>query len=272
MADDSYAICTAITIGSTNNKLYLKNKAGTPITVTITSGSYADILALCTQIQSDINGAAGIVDTFEVKPVWDATLKASVVKITDSSCSGGDTFELTCTSTTNAVWATIGYSTAADRTGAAYYYGDYQHTCGWYNGRGPALDTYDRFEMIAAEPFITNSAKAHRVSNPARFNKRVINLVGIPSTKIVTSEATGSLVNQDLWTTWTLIAKTTKFNLYYDYDMAAYEAFPATASLEGTYQLVEPIDNLGDEILRKTANYLSYYELDMVMEKDPSNG
>jgi hypothetical protein len=101
-------------IGSAKNKLYFKDSGSMARTATITVGTYdADILAA--EIETQIEAVTPD-DNFTVEYLESGTNK-NKFKITNHTGN----FELTCTSTTNAIWDVIGFSTAADLTGADNY-------------------------------------------------------------------------------------------------------------------------------------------------------
>lgn len=86
-------------IDSTIQELYIDD--GVPKTVTITNGSYEGGAALATQIETDLNAASS---------GWTVTYSTSTYKFTISHA----TATLVFTSTTDAIWDTIGYTGAAD--------------------------------------------------------------------------------------------------------------------------------------------------------------
>lgn len=101
-------------IGTSNNKLYFKDTTATARTATIATGAYnADSLA--TEIATKMTSASPP-DTFVAEYLESGTY-ANRFQITDQT----GVFELTCTSTTNAIWDTIGFATAADATGSSVY-------------------------------------------------------------------------------------------------------------------------------------------------------
>jgi hypothetical protein len=101
-------------ITSTRNKLYFKDNGAVARTATITGGEY-DADSLCTEIKTQMEAQTS--DSFTV------TYSNNSNKFTITDNTG--TYELTCTSTTNAIWDCIGFSTAADKTGSASYNSDY---------------------------------------------------------------------------------------------------------------------------------------------------
>lgn len=101
-------------ITTSNQKLYFKDNGAVARTATITVGDY-DANSLIAEIETQMEAQTS--DTFTVS--YSSTSR----KFTIVDDTG--TYELTCTSTTNAIWDTIGYATAANRTGGASYQGDY---------------------------------------------------------------------------------------------------------------------------------------------------
>lgn len=100
-------------ITASENKLYFKDNGAVSRTATITVGEY-DGDSLAAEIETQMEAQTS--DTFTV--AYSTTTKKFT--ITDNT----GTYELTCTSTTNAIWSHIGFSTAADKTGAAAYTSD----------------------------------------------------------------------------------------------------------------------------------------------------
>lgn len=103
-----------IVITTANNKLDF-DEGGAELTATITAGSYTPS-TLCTEIkiQMDAAGAA----------TYTVTYSGKVFRI----ASNGATLNLRCNTGTNAangIWTTIGFSTAANKTGYTNYAGDY---------------------------------------------------------------------------------------------------------------------------------------------------
>ena len=100
-------------ITSSNNKLYFVDNGSTARTATITTGTY-DAEGLIAEIETQME--AQTTDTFT------NSYSHTSFKFTITDDAG--TFQLTCTNTTNAIWETIGFDTAADKTGAASYNSD----------------------------------------------------------------------------------------------------------------------------------------------------
>ncbi|MGD8787789.1 MAG: hypothetical protein PVJ60_10220 [Phycisphaerales bacterium] len=92
------------TIDSTNNKLYFDD--GSAQTATITPGDYAGPAALATEIQTQL--LAESAETFT------CTYNTTSYKF-EIACSTA-AYELTITSTSNAIWDTIGFTGVADIT------------------------------------------------------------------------------------------------------------------------------------------------------------
>lgn len=93
------------TIDSSNNSLYIND--GSDKTVTLSSADYAGGAALATQVQTQLNASSSN---------WTCTYSTSTGKFTISRSSGTDTLRFTQTS--NAVWDTMGYTTASDTSAA----------------------------------------------------------------------------------------------------------------------------------------------------------
>lgn len=103
----------AFNLTATNNLLAFKDSGAVVRTATIPVAEYnADTLAAEIETQME----AQTTDTFVVDYV-EAGVNSNKIKIWNDVGN----FELTCTNTTNAIWDTIGFSTAADRTGADNY-------------------------------------------------------------------------------------------------------------------------------------------------------
>lgn len=100
-------------ITATENKLYFKDNGAVARTATITVGDY-DADTLCAEIKTQMEAQTS--DTFTV--TYSNT--SGKCTITD----GVGIYELTCTSTTNAIWNHIGFNTSADKTGSASYNSD----------------------------------------------------------------------------------------------------------------------------------------------------
>jgi len=103
--------------GATNNKIYFKDSGATARIATLASSTYsAD--ELCTQIKTQMEAVCS--DTFTIT-YYESGSNQCKFNIKDNTGA----FELTCTLTTNAAWDTIGFSTAANKTGADNYTADY---------------------------------------------------------------------------------------------------------------------------------------------------
>lgn len=100
-------------IDSSSNKLYFDDNGGTPRTATITVGAYdADTLAAEIETQMEAQTTDGFTVAYS-----DTSNKFSITNTVG-------TYELTCTTTTNAIWTYIGFNTDADKTGASAYNSD----------------------------------------------------------------------------------------------------------------------------------------------------
>lgn len=97
-------------INDDNNKLYL-NDTGGDFTVTLTNDSYATPALLAAHIETQINLSAN--DT------WTCTYDSVGGTYRFNFTSTGSS-ELRLTQTTNAIWDTIGYTTASDLTGTTF--------------------------------------------------------------------------------------------------------------------------------------------------------
>ena len=86
-------------IDSTNEKLYIDD--GAPKTVTITNGQYLSGSVMAAQIEADLNAASS---------GWTVSYSTATYKFTISHA----TATLVLTSTTDAIWDSIGYTGAAD--------------------------------------------------------------------------------------------------------------------------------------------------------------
>lgn len=106
-------------INNNNNQLYFEDFGTTARTVTVTNGHYSTITLLAAQIESDMDSSASG-DTFTVT----ADVPTGKINILDDA----GVFELTTTTTTNAIWDFLGYNTSADKTGATNYDTD-NNTC-----------------------------------------------------------------------------------------------------------------------------------------------
>ena len=92
------------TIDDTNNKLYIKDGTGY-VTVTLTNADYATPALMASHIQTKLNAASSS---------WVCTHSTTTNKFTISRSSGSA--ELILSTTTNAVWDTLGYIGTTDRT------------------------------------------------------------------------------------------------------------------------------------------------------------
>jgi hypothetical protein len=94
--------------GAQNDQLYIDD--GSPVTVTITAGQYTTAALLATQIQTDLNAASSN---------WTCTydLAGGTYKFTIGNSGSVD---LTLSSTTNAIWDTLGYTSSTDQTGTSF--------------------------------------------------------------------------------------------------------------------------------------------------------
>lgn len=89
------------TIDSSNNSLYIND--GSDKTITLTSADYSGGSALASHVQTQLNASSSN---------WTCTYSSSTRKFTISRSSGTDSLRFT--QTTNAVWDTMGYTTASD--------------------------------------------------------------------------------------------------------------------------------------------------------------
>jgi hypothetical protein len=101
-------------ITASNRYIYFVDTGSTSRTATLDLDDY-DADELATEIETQME--AQTTDTFTV------TYSQTSKKFLITNDTG--TFTLTCTNTTNATWDTIGYDTAANKTGSAGYTGDY---------------------------------------------------------------------------------------------------------------------------------------------------
>lgn len=94
--------------GAQNDQLYIND--GGAVTVTVTAGQYTTGAALATQIQTDLNAASSN---------WTCTydLSGGTYKFTIGN-SGSVTLVLS--STSNAIWDDLGYTSTTDQTGTSF--------------------------------------------------------------------------------------------------------------------------------------------------------
>lgn len=100
-------------IDDTNDQLYFLDTGVTATTSTITNQDYTEG-QLKTEIETQMND--------DGDGTYTVTFDSQTGKMTIAIGSG--TYELTTTTTNNAVWDMIGFDTSADKTGAATYTGD----------------------------------------------------------------------------------------------------------------------------------------------------
>lgn len=103
-------------ITSSNNKLYFNIGGGT-LTATIPVGTYtAKGLAAEIKYQMDVAAGGGITN-------FHANHYPSILTNTHrwKLQRGSGTFQLETSNTTNAIWATLGYTTGSNKTGALFY-------------------------------------------------------------------------------------------------------------------------------------------------------
>ena len=100
-------------IDDTNNQIYFLDTGVTATTSTITNQDYTEA-QLATEVQTQMNA--------DGDGTYTVTFGSQTGKMTLAIGSGN--YELTTTTTTNAVWDVIGFDTSADKTGAGTYTGD----------------------------------------------------------------------------------------------------------------------------------------------------
>ncbi len=101
-------------ITASNNKLYFDDGGAQTATITASATAYTTGTLMATQVQTQMNA---------VSSGFTVSYSTSTYKFTISHASN---FELTITSTTNAIWQTLGFTGSSDLTGANSYTGDAQ--------------------------------------------------------------------------------------------------------------------------------------------------
>jgi hypothetical protein len=265
MANYLYTFSANITITSSNKHIYFKQHDSpyTAYDVSVTENTYDDIVELCTAIKTAMDGAA-CSDVFTVSMAsgaWDSTYLNPQVRISDSL----GTFELSCRTTTNSIWSTIGFSTAADRTGQSYYDSNYQPLYMWTSDHPPFFDSYDRPWITGGEPFVSKSGQLRRVTNPTNLYTRIIDFGNVTKEKTLAAYATGGYTNQDFVTFWQTVARGTPFALYISPDDGMTEGGES-----GTYCLLEPVGDLSRDTITRLSEAAEFYSWSMKMLKDPT--
>jgi len=190
------SICVPILITSANNMLDF-SKSSTVYAATLTAGLYADIYALATEVQTQMNAA---LSGFTVAVV---TSGATPGLIRISRSSGN--FELLWLSGANhatSCGALLGCSLAADRTGAITYDSDYQHKYGWYSPMAVAKDGEYRPEIVGGEEAWSLSGAKLNVIDIGIRHGWDLKFECIVKEKMWARYAVGAYLNQDFETVW----------------------------------------------------------------------
>ena len=150
----------AFDIDATNNKLYIND--GADKTITLTAGAYT-YATLAAHIQTQLNASSS---------AWTATYSTTTLRFTLNRSSGTKTLRLS--QTTAAVWDTIGYIGATDRTAGTAADEVRIHTSEWVkvDCGAPVAATGLAIFGPAGEPFcLTRSATAGRWSTRPRSHR-----------------------------------------------------------------------------------------------------
>lgn len=104
----------------------------------------------------------------------------------------------------------LGFSDAADDTGAFFYTSDYQHQLGWYSDHGLPFDSRDRARVMGPATYTAVSDKSTRTTFATHYARR-IDIAWITAAKFYPAF---SALNEDFTTWWILAAKGTPFTYY----------------------------------------------------------
>jgi hypothetical protein len=254
----THALLCEIVIDSTNKWLDAWSTTGGNESVSITEQTYDTIFDVLAAYQVALRALGADWTTATV--ALDYTISDGRVRISSSAnfgvakwktgTHGSDNTDTHCGDV-------LGFSDAADDTGATYHIGDYQHPDGWYAPHGPAADSYDMPVVLGPPPVVVASGLVRRVSNPNTLDDRSMRWEAIYKDKFLPDEASTNEAFADFWR---LIARAKPFGYYTDAE---------NETLSGRYAITSPYERLGAAVTRDSAGN-AYYSWDMMWHKDPS--
>lgn len=254
----THALLQNIIIDENNKYLDIWEAGGGAQVVTLTEGTYDDIHDLLDHIQAQIRAKAGNWAAATVSLDHDPDLGRVVFAVS------GVTFSLLWKTGTHGsdndddhVGTVLGYSDAADDTGAQTYTSDNQHQYGWYAPHGPAFDSQDMPVVLGAPPVIVTAGFVRRVTNPNTLDDRVMRWEAIAAAYWHPDD---SATNEDFVTWWRAAARGRPFQYYTDVE---------NETSEGTFAMIDPVERLGASMARESAGS-AYFALTMTWQKDPT--
>ena len=245
------SICTQITIDDTNKYIDCHDGVDED-TATITTGTYADIWALCSEIQTRVRlldaGASPYGGT-TVVPNFDGSVPGLIKFTFAATCAiNWKTGTHGSDNTDTHIGTILGFDDSEDDSGASTYTSDYQHQHGFYCVRWPKSYGPEKREAIGGDLRVSLSSQyAKKVHVGFRRNYRIELVELVPELTFV-ADATGSNTNRDLETVWQAIAQGDYFRYREDQEV------------EGTYTdyYLKSPHNFDEAVTRPHMDYESY--------------
>jgi hypothetical protein len=173
--------------------------------ITVASGTYDDIHALCAQIVIELD------DHYDLGTWACAANDAGNVVFSLPE----QNFDLLWTTTAaTSIGSILGFDITADDTGAASYTSDYQHKYGWYPHRYPARMGPWKPQAIGGEIRHTLDGTLSKKLHTAFHHTYDVEFPLLDADYVFTADATGADTNHDLEHVWQEMAQG-KFGTWY---------------------------------------------------------
>jgi hypothetical protein len=253
---DKPAIMMQIVVDDTNKHLDF-HYDGTDYNATIATGTYSDINALLTAVDTAMDSEAGT----------SVTLSTSIAVSSDIALvtfSEGDTsaFQLMWSTGTNAstsIGSDLGFDTSADDTGALEYTADYQPPSVWVSHRPPETDSYDQPKHIGSELVTSLDGTTSTAISVDHHHERRIKFPVMEPEVVYADQATGSDANRDFETKWETLIGGESFRYCEDRD---------TLSTYDTYYLIDPREWMG--VVQRVGDGVRRHDFEILMRLQES--
>ena len=231
---DKPAILLPITIDATKKWLTFSYNA-VAYHASIAVAEYADVQAVAVALEAAMDAAMSLPGEAIVTC---AVGTDNILRTTIGITTGSATFSLLLKTGLHGfdndddhIGHVLGFTDAADYTGAISYESDYQAQGCWVSGRAPSMDSYDQPEHVGTELRTTLDATySLTLDIGVRYTREVGFPVQLPEV-VYANQATGANLNRDFETAWEAMIGGSTFRYCPD---------SATLATYTTYNLMEP--------------------------------
>lgn len=225
----------------------------TKVSVSITTGYYADMKAVCTALDAVTTGF-----TFSIGSTGLVTISSgiSVRKLFWKTGTHGSN------NADDHIFTILGFNDTDSETGAVSHTSDYQHQFGWYPNQVPALESGNRIELFGGPKIRTDAGYYNRQTKTNAHYLRNFEFRDLPKERILTKYATGSYTNQDFETFYSYAERGNPFSVYQHTDVID------SSSALGTYGVCDGGYSTDKDAVPRKSVEVEYYNVTLKTMKE----